>query len=1578
MAAACIFSRGTFTLTSGKISENKASSGGGGVYLSGEFTMEGGTISGNTASSGGGVYLSGEFTMANGKISGNTASYYGGGVYVDNGEFTMTNGEISGNTASNSESYMAAYGGGVYVSSGTFTMEGGEISDNKAKTGGGVSLYNITSSGNPIFTMRGGTISGNEATSGDGGGVYIFSRGTFTLTSGKISENKASSGGGVRLVGGMFTMEGGTISGNTASSGGGGVYLDDYYGTSTFMMKEGEISGNTATSYYGGGVYVSSGTFTMEGGEISDNKAKTGGGVSLHNTTSSGNPIFTMRGGSISGNEATSGDGGGVYIYSYSGNPQFIMNSGTISENRASSGGGVYVYNGELTMSGGTISENTASRGGGVYLSSGTFNVSGSPQITGNTQGESPSPSANNVQVGSSENKISVTGNLDEAARISVTLASEGAFTLGAAESGGITKDNFDQIFLSDTGAECQSLSDGEVNFYQEHDWNDWGEMTGDVGARERTHTCKRACDFSETEKMTLASISAAGPISATAYDTEYTGTVTTTATFTGSISGGNAEAVVEAVVKTPWENGRAEEYYLCSDTSLDVTYSEGDVDTATTVPIAVSIRNIGVPTADERAFTYNGKAQTYTLGGVEERFVTVKGNTQTAAGSYEVTAALNDTVNCAWVTGGTEQKTYPFLIGKATLTVGMSAEVEYGEDAGAGNVTLTYVSGAAESDDEALLVEDAKAQATFAFGGYRAGTPVSETPTVTAAGELGNYFVKYNECTLVITQREIKVKLTFHGKIYGDAIEGWVSEEPSRADGKAGAWYAETDGDDVSVLGLSYSLNGTLGEPTNKTAADTYTVVPACRNGNYSAVFEYGDGGAEYTVSKASVTAVWSDADDRFYSGSAFQDPKATAEGVAGDELSLKVTLQDPPAEGFKNVGEYLFAAEIEGTLAGNYLLGNDTVSIRISPASLTAVWSGSEKDYTYTYGDTPSPSARVEGLGRDVLTATVAERDGKTFRNVGTYTYEATLEGDAKENYTLSNPTRSYSIVRARLTAELVASVVYGDEIGAENVTVTISADQLQNGDDKAEIERLAKAGVDEFIFRYSAGATHVGDEADVSAREVELENYAVSFTAGKIYVEKRVIGLTLSGERANVYGDEAHGTIRASAARHGGEGPWFGDLADEAKLNDELAYTFKREGASAAEAYSPDMPAGSYTIVAAWKEDSALARDYELAGDPASAEYTVRKALLTVKAKAHTVTYGQAPANSGVEYEGFVCGEGESVLGGALDYSYSYAQYGDAGEYSIMPKGLTSSNYRIVFVAGPLTVEKKAISVTIEIAGELIYGNVGEISATLGGVENGDDVHAAFFYEGSAYDGTFSAGSEMPTHAGEYTVSASLDGSKAGNYSLIEEGSERQFSIERAEYDMSGVTFAPLTVTYDGGMHDVLLSGRLPEGVEVRYAGNGQTDAGVYTVTATFTGDGDNFGPIASISAVLTIEKAGNVWTRTLSMEGWKIGKKANEPFAEAKFGEVIFTYSREEDGTYTAFKPTDAGTYWVKATVADTENYSGLEAKVSFKIEKDRTWVWLLVVDVTGFFIVVIYVAKRIGRVKKKKKNMRRSR
>ncbi len=94
-------------------------------------------------------------------------------------------------------------------------------------------------------------------------------------------------------------------------------------------------------------------------------------------------------------------------------------------------------------------------------------------------------------------------------------------------------------------------------------------------------------------------------------------------------------------------------------------------------------------------------------------------------------------------------------------------------------------------------------------------------------------------------------------------------------------------------------------------------------------------------------------------------------------------------------------------------------------------------------------------------------------------------------------------------------------------------------------------------------------------------------------------------------------------------------------------------------------------------------------------------------------------------------------------------------------------------------------------------------------------------------------------------------------------------------------------------------------------------------------------------------IRIEKDGtakqvNSWTEELTIQGWKYGENANHPSAKAKFGTVTYTYSSEENGVYTIDVPTNVGTHYVKATVEETNDYTGLESNpVPFGITKADT-------------------------------------
>ena len=116
---------GVFNMYGGKISGNMGGSYclGGGVYVvasSCTFNLYSGEISGNNGSSGG-VEVYGTFNMTGGIITNNRANY-GGGVEVRGGAaFNMSGGSITNNTASCNGT---SEGGGVFVYDGTFTVSG--------------------------------------------------------------------------------------------------------------------------------------------------------------------------------------------------------------------------------------------------------------------------------------------------------------------------------------------------------------------------------------------------------------------------------------------------------------------------------------------------------------------------------------------------------------------------------------------------------------------------------------------------------------------------------------------------------------------------------------------------------------------------------------------------------------------------------------------------------------------------------------------------------------------------------------------------------------------------------------------------------------------------------------------------------------------------------------------------------------------------------------------------------------------------------------------------------------------------------------------------------------------------------------------------------------------------------------------------------------------------------------------------------------------------------------------------------------------------------------------------------------
>ena len=198
--------------------------------------------------------------------------------------------------------------------------------------------------------------------------------------------------------------------------------------------------------------------------------------------------------------------------------------------------------------------------------------------------------------------------------------------------------------------------------------------------------------------------------------------------------------------------------------------------------------------------------------------------------------------------------------------------------------------------------------------------------------------------------------------------------------------------------------------------------------------------------------------------------------------------------------------------------------------------------------------------------------------------------------------------------------------------------------------------------------------------------------------------------------------------------------------------------------------------------------------------------------------------------------------------------------------LPKGVTVS-----YVNNGLT-DVGSVEVTAIFKGDTHnYEPIKELSATLTVVKGEYDMSNIKFedktvtYDGTLHSleitGTLPEGvtvtyeNNRKAFAGTYEVTAHFKGDGL-NYNPIPDMTAT-LTIEKATYDMSGVTFKDKTFTYDGEAHTCVVEGELPEGVTVYYDGNyNKFEVGVYEVIAHFKGDEMNYNPIPDMKATLRI--------------------------------------------------------------------------------------------------------------------------
>ena len=236
---------------------------GGGIYNSGNLSLEDCVITQNVAQNdGGGIYNTGRLTMANVDLRANRSGNSAGALY-NSGNVTAEKTAFANNTVEGTDTYRL--GGAILNQNGTLVLTDVVIEANQAGAGSALaSLYGDVSIGTSDFRGISNTISGNYA----------------------------DSSAAIYLVGGTFSLEGAEVAGNRSASNGGAIYAD---GVGVTIVNS-AVTRNTGA--LGAGLYQTGGSLTATNSQFTRNMGTGEGGglwisgagnVRLVNVTVAGN-----------------------------------------------------------------------------------------------------------------------------------------------------------------------------------------------------------------------------------------------------------------------------------------------------------------------------------------------------------------------------------------------------------------------------------------------------------------------------------------------------------------------------------------------------------------------------------------------------------------------------------------------------------------------------------------------------------------------------------------------------------------------------------------------------------------------------------------------------------------------------------------------------------------------------------------------------------------------------------------------------------------------------------------------------------------------------------------------------------------------------------------------------------------------------------------------------------------------------------------------------------------------------------------------------------------------------------------
>lgn len=646
-------------------------------------------------------------------------------------------------------------------------------------------------------------------------------------------------------------------------------------------------------------------------------------------------------------------------------------------------------------------------------------------------------------------------------------------------------------------------------------------------------------------------------------------------------------------------------------------------------------------------------------------------------------------------------------------------------------------------------------------YGGSSQGASNAGVYTLSASGlSSDNYRISWREGELTITPAVLQVSVSDVSRVYdGSAFAGGSTVH-----------YSGFVGDeDASVLDGALVFGGSAQGAINVGSYDL--AASGLSSGNYD--ISYVAGSLDITPAQLLVTV--HDA-GKVYDGLAYSGGNGVSYSgfVAGEDSSVLggALVFGGNAQGAINAGSYDISAA--GLLADNYDIqyqdGTLTVDRRVLDLTLlaqTRAYDGTTAvaldagDFVFS-GLVAGEQVILNAIGHynsrnvsDAESVNVVLQDGdfsgSNGFNIANYQYSGALVNDDS------------GIVAADLLLTTGnTSVEYsGQALTPDSTLVTASG--LAAGETLADLDG-------ELVFAGSAvGARDAGSYL-LSAEGLSSDNYNISWQSGTLTITPRDVVASID-DISRVYD---------STAFSGGTVSFDGFVAgeDSSVFDGELVWGGDAQGA---------VNAGSYSISAS----GVSARNYNIIWQDGTLEITPAELLVSVNDARHVYDGSVFSGGNGVTFSGFQGADRFESLGGSLQWGGDAQGARNAGDYTLSASGLVSGNYNITYQDGTLTIDRRALTVSVGSQTRVYDGTTQQLVS-------GSDIRLGGFAAGESASVTDVIGSWNSRNVAEAdTVTVALTGADLVNASGGFDA-DNYILPAAAGNDISYMSPAQLTVT------------------------------------------------------------------------------------------------------------------------------------------------------------------------------------